>query len=282
MILGGVNTPFFVTPRPNFLEAGVAVFTFLALPLELTAMSSYLFRVLATLALVRVERGGDWAVAGLVVARTGVDFDSTFFLTGRKLFLAGMVRLTEAITFVFSGITREGARVGVDGASVEAARLTLVGVVPGTEGVEAGGGLGEEEWVRKRRFLVAVSRTGVSTCSATMGSETGDTVAPLSSTSGGDDPVLLFGGLSSTDPSEPMLTLELARVRDEEGTLSETRGRELECSYPGEGRVAERFVPRMEPRGETVLGLTPFSFWSAGASRTTSRTTSGLLGERWD
>lgn len=93
-----------------------------------------------------------------------------------------------------------------------------------------------------------------------MGSETGDTVAPLSSTSGGDDPVLLFGGLSSTDPSEPMLTLELARVRDEEGTLSETRGRELECSYPGEGRVAERFVPRMEPRGETVLGLTPFSF----------------------
>lgn len=65
-------------------------------------MSSYLFRVLATLALVRVERGGGWAVAGLVVARTGVDFDSTFFLTGRKLFLAGMVRLTEAITFVFS------------------------------------------------------------------------------------------------------------------------------------------------------------------------------------
>lgn len=170
---------------------------------------------------------------------------------------------------------------GVDGASVEATRLTLGGVARGTQGVDAGGEVGGEEWMWRRSFLVTVNRTGVSTCSVTMGSETGDTIAPLSSTSG-DDPVLLLGALSSTDPSEPMLTLELARVRFEGGTLSETRGRELGCSYPDEGRAAERFVPRMEPRDETVLGLNSFSFWSAGTSATTSRTTGGLLGGRRD
>lgn len=142
---------------------------------------------------------------------------------------------------------------GVDGVSVEAALSMLRGVVPEAEGVKVGAGAGEEEEMRRRSFLVTVSRTGVSTCSAAMGSETGDTVAPLSSASG-DDSVLLLVGLSSTDPSEPMLTLESLRERDEGGILSETRGRGLECPCPDEGRLAERFVPRMEPRDETVLG----------------------------
>lgn len=65
-------------------------------------MPSYLFRVLTILPLLRVESEGDWAVAGLVVARTGDDFDSTLFRTGKKLFLAGIVRLTEAVTCMSS------------------------------------------------------------------------------------------------------------------------------------------------------------------------------------
>lgn len=142
---------------------------------------------------------------------------------------------------------------GVDGVSVEAAMSMLRGVVPEAEDVKVGAGTGEEEEMRRRSFLVTVCRTGVSTWLAAMGSETGDTVAPLSSTSG-DDSVLLLGGLSSTNPFEPMLTLELLRERDEGGTLSETRGGGLECSCSDEGRLAERFVPRMEPRDETELG----------------------------
>lgn len=56
--------------------------------------------MLTTLTLVRVESEGDWEVVEMVVLRTGDDFDSTFFRTGKKLFLAGMVRCTDAVTLM--------------------------------------------------------------------------------------------------------------------------------------------------------------------------------------
>lgn len=56
--------------------------------------------MLATLTLVRVESEGDWKVVEMVAFRTGDDFDSRFFRTGKKLFLVGMVRCTDAVTLM--------------------------------------------------------------------------------------------------------------------------------------------------------------------------------------
>lgn len=56
--------------------------------------------MLTTLTLVRVESERDWEVVEMVVLRAGDDFDSTFFRTGKKLFLAGMARCTDAVTLM--------------------------------------------------------------------------------------------------------------------------------------------------------------------------------------